>query len=165
MFVFGNAEDVFTMAVRIEENGNSFYAGAAERTKDPKIKKLFEDLALMEEGHIMAFKSLRSRLPGSFPADTVWDPEGLAESYLQASADTHIFTVEAAKSRLENVKSPLQVIDMALQFEKDSVVFFLGMKTDSRTNSKLVIASDRRERSNLTLKPRLPRRRLLAMTG
>ncbi|MEI7448544.1 MAG: ferritin family protein [Desulfomonile sp.] len=128
MFVFGNAEDVFTMAVRIEENGNSFYAGAAERTKDPNIKKLFEDLALMEEGHIMAFKSLRSRLPGSFPADTVWDPEGLAESYLQASADTHIFTVEAAKSRLENVKSPLQVIDMALQFEKDSVVFFLGMK-------------------------------------
>lgn len=127
MFVFGTADDVFAMAVRIEENGNAFYEGAAKITDDPKVKKLFQDLALMEAGHIQAFKALRSQLPKS-PAESVWDPEGLAESYLQAAADTHIFTIEAAMPRLAAVKTPLEALGMALQFEKDSVAFFLGMK-------------------------------------
>ena len=94
----------------------------------PEAKKLFEDLAQMESGHITAFKELRSKLSGSFPADAVWDPEGLAAGYLQATADTHIFTLEAAEKRLKDVKSPQDVIMMAIQFEKDSVAFFLGMK-------------------------------------
>jgi rubrerythrin len=128
MFVFGTADDVFAMAVRIEENGNAFYSGAARLTEDPGLKKLFQELAIMEEGHILVFKSFRSQLPGAFPADAVWDPEGLAESYLQATADTHIFTAEAAAERLKSVKTPVEALDMALQFEKDSVNFFLGMK-------------------------------------
>ncbi len=128
MFVFGTADDVFGMAVRIEENGEAFYSGAAAKTHDPGVKKLFEELAEMESGHVRAFKALRSALPGSFPADAVWDPEGLAESYLQATADTHIFTVESAKDRLARVKTTMQALEMAMQFEKDSVAFFLGMK-------------------------------------
>lgn len=128
MFIFGTAEDVFTMAVRIEENGNAFYKGAAEKTDNPDVRELFERLALMEQGHIAAFKAMRSRLPGSFPADAVWDPEGLAESYLQTAADTHIFAAQDAIRRLQGVTTPLQALDMAIQFEKDSLAFFLGMK-------------------------------------
>lgn len=128
MFVFGTADDVFAMAVRIEENGRTFYTGAAEMAKDPAAKTLFNDLADMEAGHIDSFKSLRATLPDSDLSNIIWDPEGLAESYLQATADTHIFTVEAAKTRLEKVKSPSEVFDMAVQFEKDSVAFFLGLK-------------------------------------
>jgi rubrerythrin len=127
MFVFGNAEDVFAMAVRIEENGNAFYMGAAQMYLDDRVKKLFEDLAEMEAGHIRAFKALRSNLEVS-AANHVWDPEGLAESYLQATADTHIFTLEVAQDRLKTVKTPSEALDMALQFEKDSVTFFIGMK-------------------------------------
>ncbi len=128
MFVFGTADDVFAMAVRIEENGKTFYNGAAEMAKDPVAKNLFSDLATMEGGHIEAFKALRAGLPDSDISNIVWDPEGLAESYLQATADTHIFTVEVAQKRLDKIKSPAEVIDMAIQFEKDSVAFFLGMK-------------------------------------
>lgn len=128
MFVFGKADDVFAMAVRIEENGNAFYKGAAAITKDAKVKKLFDDLAAMEQGHVLFFKELRSQLPASIPTDAVWDPEGLAESYLQATADTHIFTMEAAELRLKNAKTVGDALDLAVQFEKDSVSFFLGMK-------------------------------------
>lgn len=128
MFVFGNADDVFGMAVRIEENGYTFYAAAAKKTQNEAAKKLFEDLAAMEEGHIATFKGLRSSLPGSWPADAVWDPEGLGECYLQATADTHVFTREAAETRLEKVKAPAEIFDLALQFEKDSVAFFVGVK-------------------------------------
>lgn len=128
MFVFGNADDVFAMAVRMEENGEAFYKGAAEQTTDPDTKKLLEDLAQMEAGHIAIFKKLRSRLPGSWPADAIWDPEGLAASYLQATADSHIFTMESAEGRLPDVKTARDALNMALQFEKDSVAFFIGMK-------------------------------------
>lgn len=128
MFVFGTADDVFAMAVRIEENGKTFYTGAAEMAKEPATKNLFSDLAAMEAGHIDAFRSLRAGLPDSDLSNIVWDPEGLAESYLQATADTHVFTVEAADSRLKKIKNPMEVLDMAIQFEKDSVAFFIGMK-------------------------------------
>ena len=128
MFVFGTAEYVFTMAIRIEQNGCAFYAGAAARSENRQVKALLESLAQMEQGHVDVFKVLRQELPGSFPADAIWDPEGLAESYLQATADTHVFTVESAESRLQRVKHSSEVLDLALQFEKDSVTFFVGMK-------------------------------------
>ncbi len=128
MFVFGTADDVFGMAVRIEENGMTFYTGAAERADDPQLKMLFQELAAMEDGHIAVFKNLRSRLVELFPAQSVWDPEGLAESYLSATADTHVFTVEAAAQRLKGVSTANQALDMAIQFERDSVAFFVGMK-------------------------------------
>lgn len=128
MFVFGTADDVFAMAVRIEENGHAFYTGAAQKAGDPAVKNLFEELAEMEAGHVVAFKALRSELPGCFPADAVWDPEGLGESYLQATADTHIFTMKAASDRIAGIETAMDALQMALQFEKDSVAFFLGMK-------------------------------------
>jgi rubrerythrin len=128
MFIFGTADDVFAMAVRIEENGHAFYSGAAARANDKGTKDLFASLANMEAGHIALFRKLRSEVPGSFAAEAVWDPEGLAESYLQATADTHIFTKESAEDRLKQVKTPMDVFDIALQFEKDSVAFFMGMK-------------------------------------
>lgn len=128
MFVFGNADDVFAMGVRIEENGKAFYDGAAAKANNPDTKKLFEELAEMEAGHIELFRDLRGELVDKLPKQGVWDPEGLAESYLQATADTHIFTAEAATDKLKGVNTPLEALDMALQFEKDSVAFFLGMK-------------------------------------
>ncbi len=140
MFVFGTADDVFAMGVRIEENGKAFYDGAAEKANNPDTKKLFEDLAEMEAGHIQLFRVLRGNLSEALAKPSVWDPEGLAESYLQATADTHIFTTEAVTDRLKDVKTPLEALDMALQFEKDSVAFFLGMKDilpDDKSKSEI----------------------------
>jgi rubrerythrin len=128
MFVFGTADDVFGMAVRIEENGKAFYSGAAAKASDARLKSLFEDLAQMEAGHIGQFKEMRSRLASSIDAAGPWDPEGLAESYLQATADTHVFTGESAGERLKGVNTPHAALDMALMFEKDSLAFFIGMK-------------------------------------
>jgi len=128
MFVFGTADDVFALAIRIKENGRTFYARAAQIGDDPVVKKLFEDLAILEGCHIECFKCLRGQLPAYFPEEEVWDPEGLAQSYLEVAADTHVFTAETAAERLQNVQTPIEALDMALQFEKDSVHFFLGIK-------------------------------------
>jgi rubrerythrin len=128
MFVFGTADDVFAMAIRIKENGKAFYEHAALMGDDPVVKKLFADLAILEDCHIQCFKALRSQLPEYFPEEKVWDPENLAKSYLEAAADTHVFTEDVAKERMKKVQTPMEALDMALQFEKDSVHFFLGIK-------------------------------------
>lgn len=128
MFVFGTADDVFSMAVRIEENGRAFYAGAASRATQDSLRALFTDLEQMEAGHIVQFKDLRAGLASSISDAGPWDPEGLAESYLQAAADTHVFTTESASERLSGITSPQAALDMAIMFEKDSLAFFMGMK-------------------------------------
>lgn len=129
MFVFGTADDVFAMAIRIKENGRRLYTSAAEGSEDLVQKKLFEDLAALEEDQMKVFKSLRARFAEHVPdEEEAWDPEGLAKSYLEAAADTHVFTHEAASERLKEVKTAPQALEMAIQFEKDSVHFFLGMK-------------------------------------
>jgi rubrerythrin len=129
MFIFGTADDVFAMAIRIKENGRRLYTGAAEGSEDPVQKRLFEDLAALEDDQIRVFKSLRARFAEHVPdEEEAWDPEGLARSYLEAAADTHVFTQEAATERLKEVKTAPQALEMAIQFEKDSVHFFLGMK-------------------------------------
>ena len=128
MFVFGTADHVFAMAVRIEENGKAFYEGAASGSQNESVKILFQELAQMEQGHIELFKALRSSLAPSI-SDIVWDPQGLAESYLQAAADTHVFSKESALNRLKGVDTQEKALDIALMFEKDSLAFFLGMKS------------------------------------
>ncbi len=129
MFVFGTADDVFAMAIRIKENGRRLYAGAAQGSEDPVQKKIFEDLATLEDDHIKVVKSLRARFADRFEdEEEAWDPEGLARSYLQAAADTHVFTHETTTERLKQVRTAPQALEMAIQFEKDSVHFLLGMK-------------------------------------
>ncbi|MCX5873989.1 MAG: ferritin family protein [Deltaproteobacteria bacterium] len=129
MLVFGTPDDVFAMAIRIKENGKAFYQSATKKIgEDPVLKKLFEDLAGLEESQAECFKSLRSEIPVYFPEEEVWDPEGLAKSYLEAAADTEVFTPDVAAERLKNVKTPVEALEIAIEFEKDSVHFLLGMK-------------------------------------
>jgi rubrerythrin len=49
--------------------------------------------------------------------------------YLKAAADSHIFVANKEISALlANAKSPLDILHMALSFEKDSVVLYTTMK-------------------------------------
>ncbi len=128
MFVFGTADDVFAMAIRLKENGHAIYTHASKSVQDPVIRKVFEDLAVLEQEHISCFKAIRSGLPEHFPDEKPWDPEGLAKSYLETVADTHMFTKDTALEPLTDVQEPVEAIDMAIQFEKESVQFLVGLK-------------------------------------
>ena len=46
-----NAEEIFKIAMRIEENGAAFYRKAADLQADAENKKLLLQLAVMEDGH------------------------------------------------------------------------------------------------------------------
>ena len=118
-----NADDVFEMAEQMERNGAKFYRNAAEYTQDSANKKFLQELAAMEDEHEKIFKAMRAELSAKEKESTVFDPEGEAALYLRALADTRVFFEKEI-----DVTSMKKILKSAIEAEKDSIVFYLGMK-------------------------------------
>ena len=118
-----NADEVFEMAEQMERNGGKFYRTAAESADDADSKKFLLELAEMEDQHERTFKSMRAELTAAEKASTVFDPQGEAALYLRALADTRVFFEKEI-----DVSSMKAILKSAIEAEKDSIVFYLGMK-------------------------------------
>lgn len=117
------ADDVFEMAEQLERNGAKFYRTAAENVSDPKSKDLLIELAAMEDEHLKTFASLKADLTEAEKTTTVFDPEDESALYLSALADTRVFFEKEI-----DVSSMKDILKAAILAEKDSIVFYLGMK-------------------------------------
>jgi len=117
------ADDVFEMAEELERNGAKFYGDAAQNADNPEYKKLLVGLAEMEVEHEKTFVNLRSQLSGNEKALTAFDPQNESALYLKALADTKVFFEK--KIDFSSMKS---VLKAAILAEKDSIVFYFGMK-------------------------------------
>ena len=118
-----NADDIFEMAEQMEKNGIKFYTTAAESVSDDEAKGLLLEFADMEKEHEKIFSEMRKELSLDEKQSTVFDPQGEAALYLRALADTRVFFDKKIDvSSLENI------LKDAIQAEKDSIVFYLGMK-------------------------------------
>lgn len=124
-----NAELIFEIGVQIEKNGKAFYLEAAKRASDDASKALFTELADWENAHIAVFQQLQADLPDMAGDDTLFDPDNELVSYLQAAADSHVFDNSADIAYLvSQCQTTADVFDLALTFEKDSVVYYTTMK-------------------------------------
>ncbi|MGZ3615103.1 MAG: ferritin-like domain-containing protein [Thermodesulfobacteriota bacterium] len=124
-----NADEIFQMGVQIEENGKKFYETVAKSTPDPSAQKIFLDLARWESEHVELFKKLRKRLPAAATKEDLFDPNQELHLYLKATADSHVFIRNQDIPNLAaQCKTPVQALDLAVAFEKDSVVFYTTMK-------------------------------------
>ena len=117
------ADDVFEMAEKLERNGAQFYRNAAENADDPKAKAFLIRLAEMEDAHEKTFALLRSNLSGKAKAATVFDPQHESALYLRSLADTKVFFEKEI-----DFSSMREILKAAILAEKDSIVFYLGMK-------------------------------------
>jgi rubrerythrin len=118
-----NADDMFEIAEQLERNGARFYTTAAESVDDADAKAFLMKLAGMEIDHEKTFKAMRKDLAAAEKEATVFDPEGEAVLYLRALADTRVFfEKEIDTSSMKNI------LKAAIEAEKDSIVFYLGMK-------------------------------------
>ena len=124
-----NADEVFQIAIDIEKNGKRFYEKAMDLVDDPDVKALLVSLAQEEVEHLKTFTDLKAQLAKAGTEDTVWDPEHEMNRYLQMMADMHVFRsdldVDEELSRAKNVEDAL---NLAIQFEKDSIIFFLTVQ-------------------------------------
>jgi len=117
------ADDVFEMAEKLERNGAQFYRNAAENADDPTAKAFLIRLAEMEDAHEKTFALLRSNLSEKAKAATVFDPQHESALYLRSLADTQVFFEKEI-----DLSSMRETLKAAILAEKDSIVFYLGMK-------------------------------------
>lgn len=120
-----NAAGVFQVAIGIKENGRAFYEKAQDMIQDPEVQKLFADLAREEVEHKNRIGSLKAGLPSDIKPPSVADPEHELDLYVKAMADQHVFrSCGALNVQLDQIKDVQDALKLALQFEKDSVIFF-----------------------------------------
>ena len=149
-----NANEVFQMAIEIEENGRLFYQKARELVEDPDVKNLFSDLEQREVEHREKFKDLKSELPESARESTVWDPQGEINQYLKMAADMHVFRAATPlEEQLAQVSNAEEALKLAIQFEKDSILFFLLMQdeTEKGKGKELISQLTNEEKAHLRL--------------
>jgi rubrerythrin len=120
-----NADEIFEIAEKIEENGASFYKEASENVSDvdARYKILLNDLSSMELTHRKTFASMRDSLTEKEKESAVFDPANESVLYLKALADVEVFY----KKQLD-LSSIESILINAIDREKDSIVFYVGMK-------------------------------------
>ncbi|MBU0961651.1 MAG: ferritin family protein, partial [Proteobacteria bacterium] len=118
-----NADEVFEMAEQIERNGAKYYREAATAVTNEEDKKFLLELAAMEDDHEVTFADLREKLSSNEKEAVTFDPENEAAQYLKALADTRVFYNKAI-----DLSSMEGILTGAIAAEKDSIVFYLGMK-------------------------------------
>ena len=118
-----SADEIFEMAEQMERNGQQFYNAAATAVQGEEHKRLLLELAVMEVDHEKTFKAMRDELSQKEKETNVFDPEGEAALYLKALVDTRVFFRKEM-----DVSSMEKILKAAIEAEKDSIVFYLGMK-------------------------------------
>lgn len=118
-----NADEIFEMAEQIERNGAKYYREAAEAVTNEADKKFLIELAVMEDDHEVTFADLRKNLGADEKEAVTFDPEDEAAQYLKALADTRVFYQKDI-----DLSSMEGILKGAITAEKDSIVFYLGMK-------------------------------------
>ena len=123
--IFAGSE-IVQLGIQIEKNGQDFYNTLSAQTKNEKAKGLFAYLAGEEAKHIQFFKKILEKT-------TKYEPAGLdAEeyyAYMNALASEHVFTQkDKGEEAARKIKNDGQAVDIGIGFEKESIIFYEGMK-------------------------------------
>ena len=121
-----SASEVVQIGIQIEKNGKDFYEALTAGSGNPKARDTFTFLAGEEEKHIKVFEGILDKTeeyvpPESYPGELL--------VYMKELAAGYIFTREGkGKIVASGVKNDKEATDIAIGFEKDSIIFYEGMK-------------------------------------
>ncbi len=120
------ANDIVEVAVRIEENGITFYNFAEKLAKQEDAKKLFAQLALAEAAHKRTFEKLLSQIEAFTPQERY---AGEYSDYLRNYVDNNlIFTKDVMDKMLSKVTDTVGAFEFAMQRELDSILYYHEIK-------------------------------------
>jgi rubrerythrin len=120
-------DEILEMAQVIETNGGEFYRKAAEMHEN--ARELLLKLAIMEDQHDAFFANMRKALTDREKEVVTYDPNNEGAAYLAALAESRDLVVDKKPSdALSGNESVTDIIDIAIQFEKDTIIFFTAMK-------------------------------------
>ncbi len=127
MSVEFNAFEAFRIAEQIERNGAGFYRKAAELFDDPGTCKMFLQLADWESGHEGVFSNMRKQLSEEAPGQRIFKLEDVPFDP-KAMAGLAVFGKKAEPSiELSGKESIIDILKMAIEKEKDSIVYYTGL--------------------------------------
>lgn len=123
--VFSGSETV-ELGIQIEKNGRDFYNALAAQAKDLNAAEIFKFLAEEEERHILVFQDILQKTQRYEPPQ-IYADEYFA--YMNALAGDYVFTQkDKGKEIAKAVTADKQAVEMGIGFEKDSIVFYEGIK-------------------------------------
>jgi rubrerythrin len=127
MSVF-SVNEIIELAVQIEHNGYAFYNEATKhKSLDAKSLELLTLLRDQELTHEKIFLALRDDEDLKYLSlSQDWD---VVASYLKAIVDSRIFNTADAAIQLATAATNVKdIINYAIQFEKDTLLFFHTIK-------------------------------------
>ncbi len=123
--IFAGSE-IVEIGIEIEKNGRDFYNTLVAQSKNIKAKESFELLAKEEEKHIKVFQGILDSLEKYQPAESY---PGEYFAYMNALAGEYVFTQkDKGKQLAQKTSGDKEAIDLGIGFEKDSIIFYEGMK-------------------------------------
>ncbi len=123
-----NIDEVFEIAEQIERNGYRFYTLAAESVDFQEHKSFLNEMASMEEAHEEYFAWLRKKFREYDNNESCMEDDSEAALYLQAIAEMLVFDLEQDPADKVTGKSFEEILKQAVVAEKDTVLFYLGLK-------------------------------------
>lgn len=137
--------EVVEQAIQTERLGYQFYTTMAERfKKEEKLNKLFTTLAEKELTHEKTFTELKNIIGDA-------EPEGWEEieQYMRAIVESEFFLGKnKALPSMEHIKTVSDAVKFALQFEKETLLYFYGIK-DAVKEKDIVDEIINEERSHI----------------
>jgi len=123
-----NAFEVFEIAEQIERNGAAFYRRASGLFEEPTLTEMFLELAEWEVRHEEVFANMRKHLSEQDPELRTFEIED-APLDAKAMAGLAAFGISPDPTeQLTGNETKQDILRMALQKEKDSIVYYTGLK-------------------------------------
>jgi rubrerythrin len=130
MVVQFNAFEMFEIAEKIERNGAKFYRRAAELFDDSSTANMLLQLSEWETAHEQLFADMRSELSAQGPEFRTFELENNVVFDAQSMAGLAVFGNRMDPSEeLTGKESIADVFKLALEKEKDSIVFYTGLRS------------------------------------
>lgn len=146
-------ESVLDLAVWLEKHGQDFYERASDKAVDEGLKETFTTLAKEERKHCAIYTDLYEMYTGKSA-----EGDELLGEYGQF---IHLLIKEISDSlNFEEVLSQEELIARALQFEKNTLIFFAEVKPLFRGKAGAIIEAICREEKR-HIQQLLERRELL----
>jgi rubrerythrin len=121
-----DVKEILGFAVYIEERGYEFYVEAMKKFHEPHATELFQYLADEEFKHEKIFKKMMAAGTEAGKGE----PDAEYQAYMREFVKAHqLGDKEAVNAKLARLSTLEQVLDLAMAFEKDSIVFFSELKS------------------------------------
>ncbi len=117
-----SCNEIFEMALQIEQMGYDFYKTMAHNASNVQLKNGYSLLAEEEKKHINSFKQLRNSIE-QIDVNRIdnWNEVSL---YFNALIDTKVLPTSPEKNSLvPELKDEIGAIHISISFEKDTILF------------------------------------------